>query len=307
MKKLQKKKAILAAVLIVLGTLSGCKKDTKEEMSVISVVETKSNSNGIYSSEFINDSSFVKINSGVNFYNDKLEIVKVSTKDEYLKMHRFNDLYTYVSDNYGNCYYVNNNDVSKIDSNECSYYAYILNDAPVYSSPELYDFERTGQVVEANQKVLVVNEFDQKYYVMTDSGEMVIIRGIDFAKLPNEYIEIDISDQKLRLYENSEVILESDVVTGRAEGDYNTPSYEGYFEINGNKSRSRTLKGGAYVDYWMPFINDTFGIHDASWRSAFGGNIYEYNGSHGCINAPYDTAEYLYNNTNVGTKVLIHK
>ena len=82
MKKLQKKKVILAAVLIVLGTLSGCKKDTKEEMSVISVVETKSNSNGIYSSEFINDSSFVKINSGVNFYNDKLEIVKVSTKDE---------------------------------------------------------------------------------------------------------------------------------------------------------------------------------------------------------------------------------
>ncbi|MBQ9320937.1 MAG: L,D-transpeptidase, partial [Eubacterium sp.] len=45
--------------------------------------------------------------------------------------------------------------------------------------------------------------------------------------------------------------------------------------------------------YWMPF-NGGIGFHDAWWRGAFGGEIYTYDGSHGCINMPLEAAGQLY-------------
>ena len=45
----------------------------------------------------------------------------------------------------------------------------------------------------------------------------------------------------------------------------------------------------------MPF-NGGIGLHDATWRSQFGGNIYVSNGSHGCVNLPYKVAEIIFNN-----------
>ena len=40
------------------------------------------------------------------------------------------------------------------------------------------------------------------------------------------------------------------------------------------------------VTYWMPF-NGGIGFHDATWRGCFGGQIYIWSGSHGCVNMPY--------------------
>ena len=69
------------------------------------------------------------------------------------------------------------------------------------------------------------------------------------------------------------------------------------------KETDRTLKGtplgdGTYsyqshVNFWMPF-NGGIGFHDASWRDEFGGSIYYYSGSHGCINLSYSSAQTLY-------------
>ena len=50
--------------------------------------------------------------------------------------------------------------------------------------------------------------------------------------------------------------------------------------------KNATLRGENYetpVTYWMPFAGNV-GMHDAYWRSKFGGSIYKYAGSHGCIN-----------------------
>ena len=49
------------------------------------------------------------------------------------------------------------------------------------------------------------------------------------------------------------------------------------------------------MKYWMPF-NGGIGLHDASWRSKFGGEIYKNSGSHGCVNLPRSVAETIYNN-----------
>lgn len=93
-----------------------------------------------------------------------------------------------------------------------------------------------------------------------------------------KYILVDISDQTLKYYVKGKVKLKSNVVTGgRGCG---TPT--GRFKLH-HKARNVNLTGPGYVshvNYWMPFIGQSYGMHDASWRSQFGGSIYKYNGSH---------------------------
>ena len=48
-------------------------------------------------------------------------------------------------------------------------------------------------------------------------------------------------------------------------------------------------------------------MHDASWRSQFGGSIYKYNGSHGCVNMPRSKVSKLYKMVTNGTRVIIRK
>lgn len=119
------------------------------------------------------------------------------------------------------------------------------------------------------------------------------------------YILIDISDQTLKYYVKGKVKLKSNVVTG---GPGNrTP--KGHFRLR-SKSRNITLRGNgysSYVKYWMAFIGSEYGIHDASWRSKFGGTIYKKNGSHGCPNMPRKNAAKLYKMAPISTRVIIRK
>ncbi len=59
------------------------------------------------------------------------------------------------------------------------------------------------------------------------------------------------------------------------------------------------------VNYWISFYGTSYGFHDATWRGYFGGSIYTYDGSHGCVNLPLWAAEKLYNNVEDGTPVYI--
>lgn len=119
------------------------------------------------------------------------------------------------------------------------------------------------------------------------------------------YVEINLTAQHLLLYIEGEMVLESDFVSGSAARGYDTPA--GIYGIT-YKQRNATLSGQGYrtpVSYWMPF-NNNIGMHDASWRSSFGGNIYKTNGSHGCINLPYSVAEEIYGYVEKGTPVICY-
>ena len=59
------------------------------------------------------------------------------------------------------------------------------------------------------------------------------------------------------------------------------------------------------VDYWMPF-NGGIGLHDAAWRGSFGGSIYMYSGSHGCINMPHSKAGELFEMIEKGCPVVCY-
>ncbi len=107
------------------------------------------------------------------------------------------------------------------------------------------------------------------------------------------YVEIDLTNQQLYLYTDGALVLESPIVSGCVAQRHTTPG--GAFSLIG-RYRNVTLRGpdyASFVRYWMPF-NRGIGMHDASWRSRFGGTIYRTNGSHGCINLPRDAAETIF-------------
>ncbi len=126
-------------------------------------------------------------------------------------------------------------------------------------------------------------------------------RGKD--DIGSTYIEIDMTEQRLYYYEDGEQVIATDVVTGCTKRKRGTPEGINYVYA---KQRNRTLRGegyAAFVKYWMP-INGNIGIHDASWRDEFGGDLYIKGGSHGCINTPTDAMEKLYELVEVGTPAI---
>lgn len=121
----------------------------------------------------------------------------------------------------------------------------------------------------------------------------------------NTYVEIDLTKQQVWFYKDGSLIVEGNVVTGNVAYDHATP--QGIYSLK-YKQTNTVLKGSDYavpVTFWMPF-NGGIGMHDASWRSTFGGSIYETNGSHGCVNMPYNVAKAIFDNIDVNTPIICY-
>ena len=113
--------------------------------------------------------------------------------------------------------------------------------------------------------------------------------------------------QRMKLVIDGEEVLVSDVVTGTKDLR-DTPC--GEFEIWYKETNHTFTTYGGTAQYWMPLrwqggYGTDYGFHDASWKSSFGGDVYVWNGSHGCINMPTDKAEELYSYVYTGLPVYI--
>lgn len=150
--------------------------------------------------------------------------------------------------------------------------------------------------------------YSQSGQVAPDAG------GRDWG---NRYVDIDLTEQHVRMYgDDGSVIWESDCVSGDHSQGYDTPT--GVNEINSNMASGDVQLRGldyngdgepdyiSHVQYWMPFVGNLVALHDANWRASFGGNIYQYNGSHGCVNLPSNKAAELYGLVKVGDVVVTH-
>ena len=118
------------------------------------------------------------------------------------------------------------------------------------------------------------------------------------------YIEVDMTGQMMYYYQDGRLEVETPIVTGNTGRRMGTP--EGVNFVYG-KARNRVLTGPGYashVNFWMP-VKGNIGIHDAAWRSEYGGEIYKTGGSHGCINTPYEAMSKLYDMAEVGTPVVM--
>lgn len=130
----------------------------------------------------------------------------------------------------------------------------------------------------------------------------------------NTYVDIDLSLQHMWYVSDGNVVLDTDVVTGTPTPEKITP--EGVYSIV-EKELNKTLIGAtvpetgkpAYkipVSYWLRVTWEGVGIHDSTWRGSYGGSVYESDGSHGCINTPYDAVQSMYNMVPIGTPVVMH-
>ena len=124
------------------------------------------------------------------------------------------------------------------------------------------------------------------------------------------YVEVDLTLQTLYYYQDGQQLMSCPFVSGNLSQNYGTVT--GAFQI-AYMATDVTLKGGnkkdktyyeSHVDYWMPFYAD-YGLHDADWRSTFGGSIYINGGSHGCVNMPPASAAQLFGYVSAGTPVIV--
>lgn len=131
----------------------------------------------------------------------------------------------------------------------------------------------------------------------------------------NSYVEISIDQQTMWCYVDGKLLVETPVVTGCVNKGTETPK-GGVWKVK-SKTSPYTMKGNpdengnpsyiAEVTYWMPYTEDfTIGIHDLTTRSAFGGDIYITNGSHGCVNTPLEAAAKIYEVVAYGFPVVVY-
>ena len=147
------------------------------------------------------------------------------------------------------------------------------------------------------------------------------------------YVEVNLSEQKVVAYKNGKKVAEGDCVSGNESAGHGTCI--GLYAIQ-NKLSPTVLRGEkkpvtktvtkknkkgkkvtkttttyeyeyeSPVTYWLQF-NGGIGLHDAAgWRSSYGGSIYYYSGSHGCVNLPLDLAKTLYENFEIGDPVVVY-
>lgn len=183
---------------------------------------------------------------------------------------------------------------------------------------------KTRNLVTLSGKTINIGGGDYGWWINTDKEikdlTAIIKKGQTITKEPtyiqtavthdnndigNTYVEIDMAAQHLWFYRNGLLIAQGDVVTGSVSRGHSTP--QGIYRLK-FKQANAILRGpdySAHVNFWMPF-NGGIGIHDAAWRSSFGGNIYRTNGSHGCVNSPYYLAKAIFDNIEEGTPVICY-
>lgn len=180
-------------------------------------------------------------------------------------------------------------------------FAYLKETSSLYDSSD--DIKEEIEKIEKYQKVFRISTDGNYDYVQTEDMKYGYIKSEMLGVLPDLFVEVDISDQTVKLYKDNDVILTTLCVTGKDS----TPTRIGYFPIT-YKTYDTYLRGPGYnshVNYWMPF-DGGIGLHDAAWRNEFGGDIHFNGGSHGCVNMPNDAAKTIYENVEAGSKVLVH-
>lgn len=129
------------------------------------------------------------------------------------------------------------------------------------------------------------------------------------------YIDVNKKEQVATLYDaTGKVLWETVVTTGNEAGNDGTPT--GTFAIYDKKTdfmligRDMDNDGQPdyehHVDFWMPF-NEGIGLHDAPWRSVYGGEEYLEHGSGGCVNLPREAAVAIYAMTHENEVVVVHE
>ena len=216
----------------------------------------------------------------------------------------------YMEITYGNTVgYVDKNLCTTVNRYNCENMIEVINDTTLYkddNSKININKQEIGILIKkiGSWSMVLIN--DQIGYVKTSDTEL----------LTNTFVDVLINKQLLRLYKYGEMILESPVITGiekheTDQGDFTVYDKKKNYKMNG-VDQDTGKPYVSYVDYCVMYNNEHKEyIHDAKWRKNTefyeGEEYHKRNGSHGCINAPYFTAESVFECVDVGDKVLVRQ
>lgn len=131
--------------------------------------------------------------------------------------------------------------------------------------------------------------------------------GVNYY-IGNSYIIVSLSQQNVWAYKGETMLVSAPVITGKPSANNATP--RGLFYIQPYKQSPSVLIGEDYaspVSFWIPFVGNSVGLHDSPWQThGYGGDVYLYYGSHGCVNTPYEAVRTLYYSYPVGTPVVVY-
>ena len=162
-----------------------------------------------------------------------------------------------------------------------------------------------GEIVTATSKTGEWCQVGENQYIhesMLTANRSDIVKH--FLESYQDLIVVDETTQHATYYWYSEAVAEADVVTGDAYasptpiGLYPAGTKDNDFDMNHNPA--------THVE-WATYFNGHIAIHDADhWRNAYGGTIYQGNGSRGCVNTTEEFAKYVYDHARMGyTYILV--
>lgn len=136
-----------------------------------------------------------------------------------------------------------------------------------------------------------------------------------------KWIEISLSEQKLRAYEGDRLIYEFPISSGLSWTPTVTGEFRIWYKTRWTRMTGGSVEAGNYYDlpnvpFNMFFYRD-YALHGAYWHNNFGHQM-----SHGCVNLPIPASEQLFywtdpvvpegqgavrsSGANPGTKVVVH-
>jgi hypothetical protein len=125
------------------------------------------------------------------------------------------------------------------------------------------------------------------------------------------YAEVSIQEQHAWFYKNGQLVVDTNVVTGRHNTNEDTNLGLWYIEY---KESPSVLKGSEVgnanysvkVNYWAPFTLGGQGFHDAGWRKNWASDAYLTAGSGGCVNTPPSVMKTVYDSLSQNEPVIVY-
>ncbi len=178
--------------------------------------------------------------------------------------------------------------------------AYVKNSTPLINSKGV-----PGKKIVPYQLVKVLVDYD-KLCLVEYEDNIGYVNKDDIKLYKGTFVVVDLGDQRVFLYCNTDMIFEDVCTTGKDA----TPTREGAFEVS-EITNSRYFSEDAEATVLWARFDDGNGLHDAEgWENInnFGDRNYrKRKGSKGCVRLPYSVARKLKKIIKIGTKVLVKR
>ena len=184
---------------------------------------------------------------------------------------------------------------------------------PIMKSPG-YNAAQTGRQVMPFEVVTIYNtqimDNEEWYMIGPDQwlegrkvARVIVNTNIPQGVTTNRWIDVDLAEQTLAVYENNQLIFATVIASG-LEPFWTRPGIFQIFE----KKETETMRNNDMTDFyyldnvpWTMYFDGARALHGAYWRTRFG-----YPQSHGCINLSVGDSHWLFNWAVVGDWVYVH-